>query len=88
MKSNVYAVRDLKVCVYYQPFFCSNDFDALRHFHMLKKDPRSFISQHPDDFQIHHIGVYDDQTGQLSSAAPVRMVVDCYAYTPETTEVE
>ncbi|AXH74819.1 MAG: nonstructural protein [Microviridae sp.] len=65
MQKSVYAVYDCKAQIFGNPFFALNDGVALRDFSTAATDPASTISQHPVDFSLFKIGMYDDFKGQL-----------------------
>jgi len=83
VKLNAYSVYDVRVCFYSTPFYCSNDVDALRFFYELKSDKETIYHRHPQDFQIYHIGEFDDQTGLTTPQTPVRFIPDMYAVQPD-----
>lgn len=62
MKSNIYAVRDLKVG-FMHPQIESNNGSAIRNFEIACNNPNSLFHTHPEDFQLFEIGTYDTDTG-------------------------
>lgn len=64
MKLQVYAVKDLKVCAYMQPFMQNAKGQALRTFGDTVADKTTMFSKHPEDFELYHIADYDDATGK------------------------
>lgn len=64
---NVYAIKDLKVNAFLQPFFSQTHGSAIRAFADHCADKQSMPNKHPEDFILYSIGKYDDQTGQLES---------------------
>ena len=70
MKLFSYSVYDVKVQIYNTPFFFPHDVHAIRAFERLRQDPQSFVSQHPDDYQLYCVGEFDDTRGRLKSCAP------------------
>lgn len=67
MLLKAYSVRDSKAGVYNTPFFQRTHGEAERMFHNLVKDPNSTVCKYPDDFDLFHVGEYDDQKGVLLS---------------------
>ena len=63
MKLKAYSIRDAKAEVFNPPFFKSTHGEAERDFHRLVNDKSSMPSQYPDDYDLYHIGEYNDQTG-------------------------
>lgn len=39
--------------------------EAIRSFRNEIKEPQSPISQHPTDFELYQVGIYNDQTGEI-----------------------
>ena len=67
MELKVYSIRDQKGGIFNQPFFCRSHGEAERNFTTLINDPKSMICKFREDFDLYHIGEYDDQTGRLTS---------------------
>lgn len=65
MKVKVYSVFDSKVGSFMQPFFAMADGQAVRSFSDLAMDGQSGCSKHPGDFELHFIGEFDDESGEL-----------------------
>lgn len=61
-----YAILDVKAGAYGTPFFSVNDQVALRSFGNLANDKGTSIGMNPEDFHLHQIGVFDDQTGEFA----------------------
>lgn len=64
-KQNAYSVRDSKVGTYGVPFFTHNDATAKRSFNQLASDPNSVVAHNPEDFSLHRIGEFDDESGVM-----------------------
>lgn len=67
---NMYAIYDDVAKVYTQPIFCGtsedediNDEIALRVFLTQLKTDGSLLSMYPEDYNLYHLGVYDDVDG-------------------------
>jgi hypothetical protein len=67
MKSNAYAVYDLKAEVFWPPTLFKNDAEASRVFKHFREDPSSAIHKNPEDYQFYYVGTFDDSTGMLFS---------------------
>lgn len=67
MKLQVVSVRDSKTETFNQPFFARTIGEAERSFSELTKDPKSFVSKYPEDYDLYKVGEYDDQTGLLTA---------------------
>lgn len=67
MIRKVFAIRDQKAAIFNQPFFKLTHGEAERDFTTLVNDSQSTINKYPDDFDLYHLGDYDDQTGLIKS---------------------
>lgn len=65
MNLKMFSIRDSKAEVFNQPWFAKTHGEAERNFTQLAKDPKSFVSQFPDDFDLYFVGEYNDQTGEV-----------------------
>jgi len=65
MELKVYSVRDSKGEVYFTPFFNKTHGEAIRNFKALSNDQASMISKYPEDFDLYHLGTYNNVTGQI-----------------------
>lgn len=63
MLYKAFSVRDQKGEVYNLPFYKKTLGEAERDFASLLKDEKSMVHQYPEDFDLYHIGEYDDQKG-------------------------
>lgn len=69
----VFAVRDMKVEAFLQPFFSPSVGGALRAFGDAANDKQCPFNKHPNDFVLFEIGTYDDSDGMLVPMTPVKM---------------
>jgi len=71
----VLAIRDRAADVFGQPIFVPSLGGAIRSFgdEVNRKDSQNNLANHPEDFDLYQIGVYDDNTGHIEASAP-RMV--------------
>lgn len=60
----VCVVRDIKADLYGQPFFQATVGMAQRSFSdsVNRPDENSLLFKHPADFELFHLGTFDDQT--------------------------
>lgn len=63
MDLKMYSIRDQKGETFSPPFFKHMHGEAERDFVQLVRDPKSTISQFPEDFDLYHIGTYNTKTG-------------------------
>lgn len=71
MNLGVYSVFDRKAAVFARPFVAPNDAMALRSYAAALQDPSTELHKFPEDFSLHRLGSFDDDTGQLVAQTPV-----------------
>lgn len=69
MELKAYSIRDSKGEIYHNPFFKHTHGEAERDFTTAVNDDKSTLHQFPDDFDLYHIGSYDNQTGVFKALA-------------------
>lgn len=74
MKQGVYSCLDRKAALFSRPFVVQNHAVALRAFEAAKQDPSSEISKFPTDFELYHVGYFDDDTGVVTGVVPTVVV--------------
>lgn len=74
MELKVFAVRDVKVAAYLQPFIQSSIGGALRLFGDACGEENSPFHKHPEDFMLFEIGSYDDHSGLLTALNPTKFI--------------
>lgn len=67
MQMQVFSIFDQKAKVFNLPFFKHTAAEAERDFTAVVRDPKSVPGQFPEDFDLYHVGEYDDQTGIIKS---------------------
>lgn len=73
---NAYTVYDRKALQYHSPFFAVADGAAVRSFMDLANDPQTTVGRHPGDYVLYFCGCFDDGTGLLLPASPIKHVCD------------
>jgi len=66
MTHKIYSIRDQKAEYFTQPFFKKTHGEAERDFHQLVNDEKSQLNKFPEDFDLYHLGTYDDETGKMT----------------------
>ena len=68
----IYAVKDLAVQAFGNPFVTRAQGEAMRSFQdeVNKKDGQSAIAQHPEDYELYKLGEWDDNTGVITPQTP------------------
>lgn len=74
MKQQLLAVRDRQLNAFMQLWPAQTIGLGLRAFTDLVNDTSSEMHKHPEDYELYHIGEYDDQTGTVISCKDVNGV--------------
>lgn len=80
MIHKIYGVFDIKAEAYLPPMFLPTDGLAERHFSDLISNTDSIVGKHPADFDLHILGTFDDQNGELHGAAKPHVLAQGLAY--------
>lgn len=85
MKMQMYAVKDSKAGIFHPPLFAHNAPHALRMCSSVLDNEESQFAKWPADFQIYHIGSFDDQSGDIEPIAPQMICgfIDLYQELPK-----
>jgi len=75
MQLKMYSIRDSKSEIFNRPFFKNTEGEALRDFETGVKDPSTMLHNHPEDFDLFYLGVYDDNTGKMESLPTPKHVI-------------
>lgn len=70
----IFSIYDKKAQAYMSPFYYHQKGQALRAFEDAVNDPQTPFTKHPEDFQLFHIGEWNDSTGKitpLSNPVPI-----------------
>lgn len=67
MKHHIVAVRDRAIDTYMRPFYVPALGAAIRSFQDELNRPDSEMGKHPDDYDLFHLGTWDDQTGEFQN---------------------
>lgn len=84
MITQVYSIFDKKAEAYGTPFFTVNDATALRMVSRLVLDRNTTVASNPEDFQLLHLGSFDDSLGIIQSC-PIRVVSEVISLLPKPT---
>lgn len=65
---HIYAVKDLAVQAFGQPFFTRSKGEAMRSFQdeANSTDPNSPMAKHPEDYELYYLGTYEDETAKIT----------------------
>jgi len=74
-KKQILTVQDTAAKLYGQPFFVPSVAAGLRSVgdEANRSASDNALYQHPDDFVVYHLGVFDDETGRFETMAPVQV---------------
>lgn len=71
----IYSVRDSKTETFHQPFLQKTHGEAERTFQVQANDPQSQVARFPTDFELWHLGEFDDSTGKMAlNPAPKHII--------------
>lgn len=75
MKHQIVAVYDRATMAYGRPVFVPALGGAIRSFSDEVNRPQqpNDVSNHPDDFELYHLGEYDDADASIQTFTPVRL---------------
>lgn len=74
MQLKIFSIYDTKAEWYSQPFFARANGEALRSFINIINDKKHPIGQHPQDYALFEIGLWDDQTAKIEMLkAPIAL---------------
>lgn len=77
MRYKIVAVRDRAIDSFGQPVFVANLGGAIRSFgdEIKRVDPNNQMNKHPEDYDLYHLGEYDDETGTFEGIRPSQIAV-------------
>nr|QJB20101.1 MAG: nonstructural protein [Microvirus sp.] len=70
MIQRMFAVFDMKIGSYAQPFFLPSVPAAKRAFRDAASDPSTMLHKHPADYALFYLGDFDDETGSIVGIQP------------------
>lgn len=70
----IVTVFDAAIKAYNRPFVVRTIGEAERSFRDEVNNPQSPMAQHPADYQLFHIGDYDDETGIITPKQPEMII--------------
>ena len=75
MTNNIYAVFDLKLNQYQPLFSFQTPTEAQRHFYRLLVSVPT-MSEFPQDYDLRHLGTFDDSTGVVTPAITCELITN------------
>ncbi len=67
MKLNIYTIFDTASGLYLRPLFAQSDGLAMRSFEDAAMNAETEVGQHPEDYSLNRIGIFDDTNGTLTN---------------------
>ncbi|QXP44329.1 MAG: nonstructural protein [Arizlama microvirus] len=67
MLISIFAVKDIKVSEFKNPFLQTSAIEAVRGFTVAMRDENTLFSQFPEDFELHEIAQFDNVAGKIKS---------------------
>jgi hypothetical protein len=61
----MFSVFDSKIGAFHIPFYARSTGEAVRMFSQAVSDPNSVVANHPGDFTLFEVGVFDDLTCKI-----------------------
>ena len=74
MKMFMYAIFDRASGIYDRPFPSRSDAEASRAFSDIAVAADHPIGQHPDDYTLFEVGIWDDNAGELVGTSPRKVI--------------
>lgn len=70
----IVAIRDRAVDAFGQPIFVVALGQGIRSFMDEMNNKESSLAAHPEDYDLYHIGEFDEDTGLLIACTPPKMI--------------
>lgn len=74
MKLSAFSIRDNALAAFLRPFFAPTRGMAHRMFQDEINNAQGDMFKHPDDYELHEIGTWDDATGAFKNIGPELVV--------------
>jgi len=71
MRLLAFSVYDTKTGAFIQPFFDQAKGSAIRAFTDAVNDENHQFHRHAADYTLYHVGIFDQDTGELKAVEPV-----------------
>lgn len=89
MNVQLFAIYDRKASIYMAPFVARSTIDATRQIVASFRDPQmrdTPVGQHPEDFDLFHVGSFDDETGRITPWINPALVAPVVSLAPKAQE--
>lgn len=69
MKHVLVSIKDTAIQAFGPAFTVRHQGEAMRNFADAINDPQNkSLNQHPEDYELHYLGDFNDETGEINSA--------------------
>ena len=82
-----FTVFDSAAGAYFPPFFVHSEQMAIRSFTDVATDPSHQFAKHPEDYILHRIGTFDDNTAEFTPCTPVKVISALECKTASVTPI-
>jgi len=69
----IFAIFDSKVQAFANPWFSRSAAEAGRAVGAAMQDTTSLLHKFPEDYSVHHLGSFDDESGVIEQKLPVNL---------------
>ena len=83
----IFALHDLKLNEFGQPFYFQANGQAVRFLQDLTRDAKTSIAQHPEDFRLYALGAYDPVSGTFENLPVPMLLADATSFVEEPSNV-
>lgn len=87
MIQKMFSIRDGKAETFYPPFFKPSHGEAERDIRTATNDPKSVLSQYPEDFDLYYLGEFDTNTGKFNAKDTPEHLFKLIQFKTKTTEL-
>lgn len=63
----LYSIKDTVTGLWTEPAVMNNDAEALRAFRTMAEDRDTMIGAHPEDYELHQIGDWNQEHGSIEN---------------------
>lgn len=73
------SVRDVKAKIFHNPFYANSEGFAFRAIsdEIKRGGEGNLLADHPEDFQLWQVGLFDDESGQVVAEAQAKLLAEC-----------
>lgn len=86
MDLKILSIYDQKSGVWFTPFTARSMGEAIRMFCDTVDDPSTVLHKYPQDFDLFHIGNFENTTGVITTASPAVHIGSALQYKGEAAE--